>query len=47
MFTSAEGFGAVLPPPKTHISLATVTAWVSPVVLGILAMEEIESLTGS
>ena len=38
MSTSFDGLGAVLPPPMTHILLFTLSALVSPVGLGMLAM---------
>jgi hypothetical protein len=46
MSTSFEGFGAVLPPPMTHILLFMLSARVSPVGRGMLAMGLIESATG-
>ena len=46
MSTWFDGLGAVRPPPKTHILPPTVTARVSPVALGMLAMGLIESATG-
>jgi hypothetical protein len=46
MSTSFEGFGAVLPPPMTHIVLFMLSARVSPVALGMLAIVLIVSATG-
>jgi hypothetical protein len=46
MSTSFEGLGAVLPPPITHILLLTLSARVSPVARGMLAMVPILSPTG-
>jgi len=46
MSTSLEGFGAVLPPPMTHIVLLTLRARVSPVALGMLAIVLLVSATG-
>ena len=46
MSTSLEGFGAVRPPPMTHIWLLRVSARVSPVGRGMLAMGLIASPTG-
>ena len=46
MSTSLDGLGVVRPPPRTHILLPTVTALVSPVALGMLAIVLIESATG-
>ena len=47
MFTSLEGLGAVLPPPITNMRPLKLSALVSPVARGMLAMVEIESATGS
>ena len=46
MSTSLEGLGAVLPPPITHIWLLKLSARVSPVGRGMLAMGLIDSATG-
>jgi hypothetical protein len=46
MSTSLDGFGAVLPPPITHISSFTVNARVSAVALGMFVIAEMESATG-
>ena len=46
MSTSLDGLGAVLPPPITNIWPLKLSARVSPVALGMLAMVEILSATG-
>ena len=46
MSTSLEGLGAVLPPPMTHILLLTLSARVSPVGRGMLAIVPIVSAAG-
>src|ERR1043166_1388131 len=45
--TSFEGLGATLPPPRTYILLQKVSARVSPVALGMDAIEPVVLPTGS
>ncbi len=46
MSTSFDGFGAVLPPPMTYIRPLKLSARVSPVARGMLAIGPIVSATG-
>ena len=46
MSTSFEGFGATLPPPITYMLLQKVSPRVSPVALGIGAIEPMVVVAG-
>jgi len=47
MFTMFDGLGATLPPPITNILPLKVSARVSPVALGMAAIEPVVLATGS
>ncbi len=46
MSTSVEGFGATLPPPMTYMLPLKFSPRISPVALGIAAMDPVVLATG-